>query len=62
MSENAVNKRGIVQKELRQAIEVLETISPDNIYLIPVRLDECLSQRAPRPHEEPCQRVPTFPG
>ena len=41
MSTNAISKRGTVQKELRQAMEVLETLPPDKIYLLPVRLDDC---------------------
>jgi len=44
MSRNSVNKRGVVQKELRQAIEVLATLPPNKIYLIPVRIDDCHPQ------------------
>ncbi len=40
-SSTATSKRGYVQKELREAIEVLEQIPDNMIYVIPARLDEC---------------------
>ncbi len=40
ISKNSVNRRGFVQKELRQALEVLDTAPPGHIFVIPVRLDE----------------------
>lgn len=40
ISHNSVNKRGYVQKELREALELLEQLPPDAIFLIPVRLDD----------------------
>jgi hypothetical protein len=39
ISKNSVNKRGFVQKELRHALEVLAEFPPNQIFLIPVRLD-----------------------
>lgn len=39
ISDRSVNKQGFVQNELRQAIDVLETFPPGEIFLIPVRLD-----------------------
>jgi len=40
ISQHSVNKRGFVQKELRQALEVLKEIPPDEIFIIPCRLDD----------------------
>ena len=39
ISRNSVNKRGIVQKELKEAVEVMQELPQGKIYLIPVRLD-----------------------
>jgi len=39
ISRNSVNKRGIVQKELKEAIDVMKELPEGKIYLIPVRLD-----------------------
>ena len=41
ISTKSVSKRGFVQSELRKALKVLETIPEGQIYLIPVRLDDC---------------------
>jgi len=41
LSSRSVNKRGFIQKEVRIAYEVLEQCSEDDIYIIPIRLDEC---------------------
>lgn len=41
LSSRALSKRGYVQKELRTALDVLDTIPVDVRFLIPVRLDEC---------------------
>ncbi len=41
MSSRSLNKRGYIQKEVRQALDVLEYVPPGAIYLIPVRCDEC---------------------
>lgn len=40
VSKNSVSKKGYVQKELREAMEVLQQLPPGQIYLVPVRLDE----------------------
>lgn len=42
ISRNSVNKRGIVQKELKEAIDVMMEFSQNKIYLIPVRLDNVI--------------------
>jgi hypothetical protein len=39
ISEKSVNKRGFVQKELRQALELLDELPPDRVFVIPIRLD-----------------------
>jgi hypothetical protein len=44
ISEHSVNKRGFVQKELRHALEVLAEFPPNQIFVIPVRLDSSDSQ------------------
>ena len=41
LSNNSISKRGYVQKEFKLALEVLDEIPPDNIFIIPIRLDDC---------------------
>jgi len=41
LSTHSVNKRGFVQKELRSALSILESCPPGEVFIIPVRLDEC---------------------
>jgi hypothetical protein len=41
LSSNSVERRGYVQKELKQALDILEEISPSGVFVIPVRLDDC---------------------
>ncbi len=41
MSSASIDKQGYVQRELRQALDILGEFPPESIYLIPVRLDEC---------------------
>lgn len=40
LSSHSVNKRGFVQKEVRQAIDILDEFPPGEIFIIPVRLDD----------------------
>jgi hypothetical protein len=56
-SSLAVNKRGMVQKEYKLALEVLKTIPFGQIFIIPVRLDDC---EIPDPFKE-YQYVDLFP-
>jgi predicted aspartyl protease len=42
LSSQSVDKRGYAQKELREALDILDEVSENDIYIIPVRLDECL--------------------
>lgn len=41
LSKNSVNKRGVIQEELREALEVWKQKLWGDIYLIPLRLDSC---------------------
>lgn len=41
LSTNAVNKRGSIQQEIKNALEVWRQKLDDDIYLIPVRLEDC---------------------
>jgi len=41
LSSNSVTKRGFIQKEMKIAYEILEQCSEEDIYLIPVRVNDC---------------------
>lgn len=41
ISENSVSKRGYVQAELKEALNVLDTIPDDDIFIIPIKINEC---------------------
>lgn len=41
LSKHSVTKRGYIQKEFRKALSVLETIPDGDIYIVPIRLEEC---------------------
>jgi len=41
MSSGSSSKKGYVQQEIREALEVLNEFPENEIYLIPVRLDDC---------------------
>jgi len=41
LSNNSVSRRGVIQKELKKALDKWEGMLPDDIYIIPVRLDDC---------------------
>lgn len=40
LSQHSINKRGYVQREMRIALELLEELPPDELFVIPVRLDK----------------------
>jgi hypothetical protein len=42
LSQNSVSKRGYVQREFKLAMEQLEEIPEGEIYLIPIKTDDCL--------------------
>ncbi len=44
LSNHSLSKRGYVQKEVRDALEISKTIPPSEIFLIPARLDDCIPQ------------------
>jgi hypothetical protein len=41
LSSHSVSKRGFVQKEIKMALDILDEFPPDEIFIIPVRLDDC---------------------
>ncbi|MGH8615768.1 MAG: toll/interleukin-1 receptor domain-containing protein [Gammaproteobacteria bacterium] len=41
LSNHSLNKRGFVQSELKQALDVLQELPGQERFLIPVRLEEC---------------------
>lgn len=41
LSSNSLNKKGYVQKELKYALEILDEYPDSDIYVIPVRIDNC---------------------
>ncbi|MCP4346816.1 MAG: TIR domain-containing protein [Desulfobacterales bacterium] len=43
LSEKFLSKRGFFQKELKIALEILDEMPPDKIFIMPVRLDPCES-------------------
>jgi hypothetical protein len=57
-SENSVNKRGGFQAEIRYALDCARRIPLDEIFIIPVRLDDC---RVPRPIQRELQYIDLFP-
>jgi formylglycine-generating enzyme required for sulfatase activity len=46
LSSNSLNKRGYVQKELKMALDILDEFPPEDVFILPARLDEC------RPEDE----------
>ncbi len=42
LSSKSVSKKGFVQKEFKTAIEILEKFPPNEIFIIPVRIDDCI--------------------
>jgi hypothetical protein len=57
-SSNSVNKKGGFQAEIRYALDCASRIPLDDVYLIPVRLDEC---RVPVRIQREVQYVDLFP-
>ena len=41
LSNNSVNRRGVIQREIKEALDVLQEKLESDIYLIPVRLEAC---------------------
>jgi len=42
ISEKSVSKKGYVQKELKLAMDILDEVPPDDIFVLPIRLDESI--------------------
>jgi hypothetical protein len=57
-SKNSVNKRGGFQAEVRYALDCARRMPLDDIFVAPVRLDEC---RVPRSIQRELQYVDLFP-
>jgi hypothetical protein len=57
-STRSVKKRGGFQAEIRYALDCASHVPLDDIFLIPVRLDEC---RVPRPIQREIQYIDLFP-
>jgi hypothetical protein len=56
---SSVNKRGTFQAEIRHALERARHVLLDEVFLIPVRLDDC---RVPPRIQRETQYVDLFPG
>ena len=41
LSKNSVNKRGWIQKEIKEALDIWQGMLDSDIYLVPVRLEDC---------------------
>lgn len=41
LSENSVSKRGTLQVEIKEALELWKTMLLDDIYIVPLRLTDC---------------------
>jgi hypothetical protein len=42
LSNNSVTKKGFVQKELKQALEILDEYPEPSVFIIPIRLNNCV--------------------
>lgn len=41
LSERSYNRRGFIQREIRIALDKFEEFLPDDIYIVPIRIDNC---------------------
>jgi hypothetical protein len=46
LSRSSVNKRGFVQREMKHALDVLQLFPPDEVFVVPVRLDDTVPRDA----------------
>jgi hypothetical protein len=58
-STRSVNKRGGFQAEIRYAMDCARRVPLEEIFVLPVRLDEC---RVPRSIQRELQYIDLFPG
>jgi hypothetical protein len=59
LSTNSVDRRGYFQREIREAVEILKEFPEEDVYLIPVRLDDC---RPEQPELAELNWVDLFPS
>jgi hypothetical protein len=57
-SDNSVNKRGGFQAEIRYALDCARRVPLEEIFIVPVRLDDC---RIPRPIQRELHYIDLFP-
>jgi len=57
-SENSVSKKGGFQAEIRYALDCARQVPLDEIFIVPIRLDDC---RVPRAIQREYQYVDLFP-
>jgi len=48
LTNNSINKRGYVQKELRFVLDIALEIPEETIFIVPLRLEECIPPRSLR--------------
>ncbi len=41
ISSNSINKRGYIQKEISEALDVVEELPEGRVFIIPIRLEDC---------------------
>lgn len=41
LSNNSISRRGVIQKELKKALDKWDGMLPDDIYIVPLRIDDC---------------------
>jgi hypothetical protein len=58
LSSRSVNKWGGFQSEIRYALDCARRVPLDDIFIVPVRLDDC---RVPRPIQKDFQYIDLFP-
>ena len=51
LSNRSVSKRGYVQKELKTALDILDQMPEDELFLMPVRLSACRVPESLRRHQ-----------
>lgn len=59
LSKNSASRRGFFQREMKEALEILSEFPEDQIFFIPIRLEEC---DVPSEHLREIQYVNFFPN
>lgn len=62
LSTNSIDHRGVVQEEIKQALQVWRRKLDDDIYFIPIRLDDCQVPEALAKFNWGGARVQSFAG